>query len=174
MPLDAYMALPEEKPYLQYWHGTVVQKAVPRRKHGRIEALTATELTLYSRVSGGDAVVEPHVWFDVPGDPGYLVPDVAYWAPGKAQGDDARMLPPTLAVEIRSPDETIASQREKCREMRRYGVDVCWLIDPERRAIEIFEGAADGKPHEVNSPLTSTLLPGLAIDPGQLFAVLDR
>ncbi|MFN8507973.1 MAG: Uma2 family endonuclease [Dehalococcoidia bacterium] len=169
MTLSEFEALPEEKPYLQWWDGVVVQKAVPKRAHGRIQRLLLTLLDAYAREHGAEAWAEAHVWFE---GHGYLVPDIAYWAPGKPEGDDERSLPPTLAVEIRSPSERQAGQREKCRQMHANGVDVCWLVDPASRTVELFEGAIEAEPLPADGALTSPLLPGLRIPLADIWAVL--
>ncbi|MBI2764496.1 MAG: Uma2 family endonuclease [Chloroflexi bacterium] len=173
MPLAEYLALPEEKPALEYWNGRVVQKAVPRRKHARIQRWLGELLGPYMRAHGGDAETELRVWFGTARIPGFLVPDAVYYAPGKPQGDDDRSLPPTLAIEIRSKDETMAAQRQKCRDMRENGVDVCWLIDPETRTAEVFDGSADGEPVPAGSKLESPYLPGFSLALDELFSVLD-
>ncbi|MGH2633517.1 MAG: Uma2 family endonuclease, partial [Tepidiformaceae bacterium] len=90
------------------------------------------------------------------------------------QGDDDRMLPPTLAVEVRSPDETMDAQRTKGRFYRAHGVDVAWLIDPESRTVELFDEAHDGQTLPSDSALESSYLPGFSLPLAELFAVLDR
>ncbi|MFN8506735.1 MAG: Uma2 family endonuclease [Dehalococcoidia bacterium] len=159
----------DEKPALQWWHGVVVQKAVPNRAHGLLQTELAALLRAYAMATGGAAWTEAHVWFE---GEGYLVPDVAYWDPGKPQGDDRRSLPPTLAIEIRSPDEPMQSQREKCRRMRHHGVDACWLIDPVARVAERFDAAADGEPLPAGGTLSSAALPGFELSLAALWAVL--
>ena len=146
----------------------MLQKAVPRLRHGTLQALIGSQLLAISREICGFAASEVHVWFE---GRGYLVPDVAYWAAGKPQGTEGRSLPPTLAIEIRSPDQSLNEQHEKCRHMRANGVDVCWLIDPVRRTAEVFDDASDGRPESEH--LESDLLPGLAIDLADLFAGLE-
>jgi Uma2 family endonuclease len=170
MSLADYEALPEEKPYLEYWDGTVLQKAVPNMRHARLQLALGAALFDHARSRGGVAGSEVHVWFE---GRGYLLPDVAYWAPGKPQGDDRRSLPPTLAIEIRSPDQPLAEQREKCRLMRANGVDVCWLVDPETRSVEVFEGERDGEAVEADRTLGSASLPGFTLPLRDLFAILD-
>jgi len=170
MALSEFEALPEEKPYLQWWDGVVVQKAVPKRPHRKIQSAFDRWLAEYGQRAGGSWGPEAHVWFE---GHGYLVPDVAYWAPGKPEGDDERSLPPTLAVEIRSPSETQAGQREKCRQMRANGVDLCWLVDPASRTVEVFEGGIEAEPLPADGALTSPLLPGLRIALADIWAVLS-
>jgi Uma2 family endonuclease len=171
MSLEEYEALPEEKPYLEYWDGVVIQKPVPRRRHWRLEGLVTAWLVRYAMETGGNAGPEAHVWFD---GRGYRVPDVAYWSPTKDEGDDQRSLPPTLIVEIRSPDQSLTALREKCRQMRANGVDVCWLIEPYARRAEVFDSEADGAAFDANAVLTSDLLPGFELSLPELFAILDR
>ena len=172
MSLEAFDALPEEKPNLEYWDGVVVQKAVGKRKHWRMQLKIARALAEYVEAHGGECGPEAHIWFEA--KQGWLVPDAVCWAPGKPQGDDDRALPPTLAVEIRSPDESRNDQRQKCRNMRANGVDVCWFIDPETRTVERFEGDADADPIPADGPLESAHLPGFSLPLSTLFAVLDR
>jgi Uma2 family endonuclease len=173
MSLAEYLALPEEKPALEYWNGRVVQKAVPRRKHWKLQGWMVSRLIPLAQARGGATGTEAHIWFGTARIPGFLVPDVVYFAPGKPQGDDDRSLPPTLAIEIRSKDETMAAQRQKCRDMRENGVDVCWLIDPESRTVEVFEGGADAAPAPAGGKLESPHLPGFSLPLDELFSVLD-
>lgn len=143
MSLAAFEALPEARPGLEYWDGLVVQKAVGKRRHGRLQRRLAALFDAYQAEHGGDSVTEGRVFF---AGHGHLLPDLAYWAPGKPQGNDEVLLPPTLAIEIRSPDDSMAERRRKCRDMRRFGVDACWLLDPETRQAERFEGEAAAAP----------------------------
>lgn len=171
MSLEEYEALPEEKPYLEYWDGIVLQKAVPKRKHSLVQLELLLRLAGYRREHGGLVGPEGHVWFE---GHGWRVPDVAYWATGKPQGDDERFLPPTLAVEIRSSRQSLTQLREKCRQMRANGVDIAWLIDPDARTAEIFDRESDGEPVDAFATLTSPSLPGFALLLQELFAVLDN
>jgi len=172
MTEEAFLRLDHVKPRLEYIDGRAVQKPVPKRKHVQLaRKLTAAVDALIER-EGGEGGPEPHIWFA--SERQYRLPDVAYWAPGKPQGDDYRMLPPTLAVEVRSPDETMAEQRAKCRFYRAHGVEVAWLIDPEARIVEVFDDGRDGEALPADATLESTYLPGFSLPLAGLFAVLDR
>jgi Uma2 family endonuclease len=172
MTLEQFEQLPEEKPYLEYFGGRVVQKAVGKRRHGKVQARVLARLLTFADRVGGDAWPEAQVYFEFPGGHGYRVPDVAYWAPGKPQGDDRRSLPPTLAVEVRSIDQSLAPIVQKCRMMRAAGVDVCWLIDPETRQVFVFEGARDGE-LATTAALTSPYLPGFELPLDELWSAID-
>ena len=164
-----YRALPEEQPYLEYIDGSVVQKAMANANHGRTVARVDFEFGLYVQRNGGDYGPERRVYLAALGH--YRVPDTAYWAEGQPSGDDSV---PALVVEVRSPGELMDAQRAKCRAFRQNGVDVCWLIDPETRTVEVFEGDRDGVPLASGGALTSVHLPDFVLPLAELWAVLDR
>jgi len=165
-----YLALPEEKPYLEFVDGLVVQKAVPNRAHGLLIWQFDIELGRYADSHGGEAGPERRVFLDRTGRK-YRLPDTAYYGPGVEQGDD---VVPTLAVEVRSPGESLNAQREKCRQFRENGVAVCWLVDPASRTVEVFEDGRDGERLHGAVNLASSHLPGFSLSLEALFDVLDR
>jgi Uma2 family endonuclease len=166
-----YLALPEQEPGLEYWDGVVLQKYAGDLNHGRLQALLTVLLYLYEQQRGGWTVSDIRTRF---AGHGYLLPDIAYWAPDKGSGPGPAALPATLAVEMRSPGETMESQRRKCRQMRANGVDICWLVDPVSRHAERFEGDADAEPVPADGALESRLLPGLTIPLADLWAKMER
>lgn len=173
LTVDEYLALPEEKPYVEYINGEVIPKMAPDRNHAGIAGELNYRLGLYRRQRGGFFGPEARVGFTEAGDIRFLLPDVGYWAEGRAVGDRI-LTPPTLAIEIRSRDQSLDELREKCRYYRAHGVDVCWLIDPVARLAEVFEAGADGVVVDAGGVLESPRLPGLRIMLGEVFAVLDE
>ena len=166
MTPEQYLALPEEKPYLEYVDGMVMQKPMPNEEHSEVARELAYHLTVWlKRRRLGRAGVEARAKL---GElPNYRLPDISYWKPGIPRGDQA---PPTLAVEIRSPDQTIAELRRKCEFLRSSGVEACWLIDPGARTAELFQGSDSGSAVDV---LTASCLPGFELSLAELFSVLD-
>ena len=163
-----YLALPEEKPYLEYVDGVVIQKPMPTAIHRKVVALIVHALFEHHRRTGGDSGPEGRIRL---GDgPSYRIPDAAYWAPGRPSGDDSL---PTLVIEVRSPGQTIGELREKCRFYRRHGVEACWLIDPESRSVEVFDAGRDGQRFAGPTEVTSPAVPGFAVSLAALFATLD-
>jgi len=171
LTVEEYLALPEEKPYAEYINGEVSPKMAPDRNHAGIAGELNYRLGLYRRQRGGFFGPEGRVMFTGAGDIRFLLPDVGYWAEGRAVGDRV-LTPPTLAIEIRSVDQSLDQLREKCRYYRTHGVDVCWLIDPVTRLVEVFESDVDGVIMGPGGVLESPRLPGLQIVLGELFAVL--
>lgn len=162
-----YLALPEEKPYLEYVDGVVIQKPMPTAVHRKLVAFIVHALFNYHTQSGGDSGPEGRIRL---GDgPSYRIPDAAYWAPGRPSGDDSI---PTLVVEVRSPEQTMGELREKCRFYRRNGVDACWLVDPDSRTVEVFDNGRDGERFAGDAVVSSPAAPGFALSLKDLFAVI--
>jgi Uma2 family endonuclease len=173
LSVEEYLALPEEKPYLEYICGEAVPKPMPDRYHLAVVFEFMGALYFYVKQFGGFAGPEGRSEFHDAEDPRYLLPDVSYWAPGREVGDSL-LTPPTLAIEVRSKDQSRRFLRDKCRYYRSHGVDVAWLIDPYTRSAEVFEGELDGRPVATGGALESPLLPGLRVPLADLWAAIDR
>jgi Uma2 family endonuclease len=168
MTPEEYLSLPEEKPYLEYVDGMVIQKPMPSLDHGDLTLEIGLHLKMWIRAHGGRAGAE--VRSKLGELPNYRLPDVSFFAPGADTSKDAL---PSLAVEIRSDDQTLTELRKKCRFFRENGVTTCWLIDPKSRTAEIFEGERDAENIGVDGVLESACMPGFSLPLPELFAVLD-
>jgi Uma2 family endonuclease len=162
-----FLALPEEKPYLEYIDGRVEQKPMVNAAHRRVVRRLDALFDEYIETLGGDAGPEGRVALRESGD--YLLPDTAYWAPGTPSGDDSL---PTLAVEVRSPGQSLQSLRSKALAYLRNGVHECWLIDPEKRTVQVFTPGAT-RTLKAGDSLASTAMPAFELDLASLFALLD-
>lgn len=163
-----FLALPEEKPYLEYVDGVVLQKPTPNKAHRVIVEELIFRIGLYRREKGGKAGPEGRV--RLPDGSGYRLPDTAYWRP---QLDDSDDTVPSLAVEVRSPGQTMSALRRTCRSFRANGVEVCWLIDPETRRVEIYDADNDGTSLDQGGTLETPVMPGFSVAIGELFSALD-
>ena len=172
LTLDEYLALPEEKPYREFIHGRAVPKPMTNSDHIDLVNSILFELTLYARRVGGKAGTEASIRLGQEPDERVLLPDAAYWKAGRRKGYYP-MNPPTLAVEVRSPSQTLAARREKCRYYRANGVDVAWLFDPTSRTVEVFEAGAEAT-LSIGDSLRSAALPDFELSIAELFAALDE
>lgn len=167
MTPEEYLALPEEKPYLEYVDGMVVQKPMPNREHIELVAEIIFRLKLWIQLHGGRTGPEARAKLGELQN--YRLPDVSFWKAGASREDDA---PPSLAVEMRSRSQTLAELRRKCELLRSSGVETCWLIDPVSKTAEIYQGRR--KAGLVVTTLTADCLPGFELALVDLFAVLDE
>jgi Uma2 family endonuclease len=95
--------------------------------------------------------------------------------PPVANDQNSIDFPPDLVVEVISPS---SRRYDRVRKMALYsqsGVREYWIADPERRTLEIY--ALEGEAYvQVDSDaagrLNSRVLPGLQVDPSEIFAVL--
>jgi Uma2 family endonuclease len=76
-------------------------------------------------------------------------------------------------VEIVSPDPSVADLREKCRLYRSRGVDVCWLVHPGERWVEVFDEGKDGQRVVPPQALETPLIPGLRLAPEDIWSAID-
>lgn len=161
-----------EKPSLEFIDGVIYRKPVAGRRHSKLTQRLDHEIYIYAQQHGGWGGPEVHVNFSEEFHRVYRVPDISYWTPDKPDNDSDIPLPPTLAIEVRSPDQSMNELREKCTFMLDGGVDVCWLVDPQSRSVEIFEGEA-ARTLGDDSVLQSAALPGFSLPIAELFAVID-
>jgi Uma2 family endonuclease len=138
MTLDEFLALPEEKPALEYVAGAVRQKAWSDAEHSLLQSLLCqwmAQCALPHKV----AVAVPE-WQTIYGSAVH-VPDVVTcrWdrIPRDAHGRPSGHLhePPLIAVEIASPGQSRKQLRDDCAWYVANGVALALLVDPESETI---------------------------------------
>lgn len=114
----------------------------------------------------------------VPGDEhNARLPDVEYTStsrllPVTRKGAVPQM--PDLAVEIKSPNETIKSLREKAAYYLANGVQMVWVVYPKTRVVEIYHANGDIEMLSEGDTITAeALLPGFALPVKEIFKDLD-
>jgi Uma2 family endonuclease len=125
----------------------------------------------YAEERAGDGYTSIDMLFD---DRNFRVIDVAYWSPARRLDEENYATPPTAAIELTREDRPREEFAEKCRFYRSHGVDVCWLVDPEARTAEVFEGDRDADPLPADGALETAFMPGFSLPLNDLFSVLDR
>ncbi|MBA2449686.1 MAG: Uma2 family endonuclease [Chloroflexi bacterium] len=176
MTLDAFLKLPEEKPYLELWDGVVVQKAWAGPRHGALQpeltsrinqfaeprrlALAFLELTT---VFGGSA----------------LTPDVTVYRWDRVPRDaDGWMLDeyggvPDVAAEITSPEQGANYPLRRCLWYLEHGVPLVLQVDPDDDSVVDFR--PDTAPRVLRGAdriNLDTLLPGFELTVQDLFDAL--
>jgi Uma2 family endonuclease len=101
------------------------------------------QLREWSRAHGGGWVIESSGGFVLPNG-ARRAPDVA-WFPSDKPGIPSRRtrprfphFAPDFVVELLSPHDRLSRTRRKMREWVDNGALVAWLVDPERRVVEIY------------------------------------
>jgi Uma2 family endonuclease len=126
-------------------HGEIVEK-VPTEEHAKIAGIILGELYLYLKQHPEiKAHLGPEVRYRPEGDLyNDRLPDVAVRLsdqPPVRRGAVPGM--PNLAVEIKSPDDTYMSLRDKAAYDVQHGCNMVWLIYPEKRIVEVYQPGKD-------------------------------
>jgi Uma2 family endonuclease len=100
-------------------------------------------------------------------------PDVSWVERSRLEGvDTSGLLPvvPDFVIELRSKSDSIKEVRAKMEEYRRVGVRLGWLIDPQKRQVEIYRLGRDIEILEAPTSLSGEdVLPGFVLDLRSIF-----
>lgn len=175
---DLY-GLPEnEQKRLEIHDGVLVEMSGPGGIHGRIATKLARFLDEYAEAQAlGIVTVETGYH---PHDSRYtlLLPDVAFIRRERAPDPfPEKFVPlmPDLAVEIRSPTDTLKQLREKAQIYFRHGTKLVWIVLPAQSAVEIHrpQGAQRAKRETLKTRdilSGDEVLPGFKLELSRLFA----
>lgn len=152
-------------------HGEVHEK-MPTQQHGLIASNINLELALYARqTKTGRPGIE--VRHQIPEDRrNSRLPDVSFVCtkgPLVEHGSVAGM--PDLAVEIKSPTDTITEMRETAAYYVANGSRLVWLVYPNYRLVEVYRPDTDVEILGEDDTLTGgDVLPGFSLSVRTLFA----
>ncbi len=177
LTLDEFLALPEEKPALEYEEGVVSQKVSPRGRHSVLQREVSERFNRFT-VPDKIAYAFPELRVTLRGRS--YVPDVSVFAwariPRTANGEvaDDFIEAPDIAVEIVSPGQRVNALIRRCTWFVENGAAAALLVDADDRSVIVFRPGA--------LPLTRSgsdaielddLLPGFRLATDELFASLS-
>ena len=160
--------------------GRVFVSPPSRWPHGAVEAVVSARIGWHVQAAKLGTVLGSSAGHELPsGDT--LEPDLSFISnerfargPSPVWGRFLRIVP-TLVIEILSPSTERRDRIEKLDIYARNGVDECWLVDPLRREVAVFEsaGAVFAAPRPFTSGvIASQVLPALELRVEALFADL--
>jgi Uma2 family endonuclease len=76
--------------------------------------------------------------------------------------------PPDIAIEILPPGQNLREMRAKVDLYRDFGVRSVWVIDPETRSVDVYEGGAR-RTTQAGEALTTAVIPALQLSVAALF-----
>lgn len=140
MTLDEFLALPEQEPSLEFEDGLVTQKVSPQGDHGRGQYKLAEAFARAGEATGLGLVFtetrfKTTTWAPVPDISFYLWEHIPPGAEGRI-GDF--QVPPDIAVEVSSPDQSVAELVRKCLRYAELGVPITLLVAIEDRTVFVF------------------------------------
>jgi Uma2 family endonuclease len=175
LTLERFLELPEEEPPLEFEEGRAEPKMTPRARHSSLQAELIARLLPAARRARARVLPELRVTF---GGRSY-VPDLSLILierlPRESDGTIADIVPlaPDIAIEIRSPGQSLSSLIRRCNWYVANGVRLALVVDPDDRSVFLFR---PGVPvHVLRGDERIDLgdvLPGFAVTPRRLFASL--
>jgi Uma2 family endonuclease len=166
---DEFMALQAEGPGVEFVHGRLVPLMPVDGVQGEAwgEVWTQVHLHVKARKLG---TIRPDTltYLDGKGDLRYF-PDIAFLASdGAGQFDGKKFIgPPTLVVEVTSPESDKREETEKKENYFRFGVRWYWIVNTVTGCTEEYRAGADDYHLVSTTPFTAAfrpeLFPGLEI-----------
>ncbi|MCO5171025.1 MAG: Uma2 family endonuclease [Planctomycetes bacterium] len=170
---DDYRALPEGGPRHQLVDGELIRLTpAPSYRHQALVWELGSRLRGHVRDDAlGDVVGAPvDVYLS---ELDVFQPDVLFVAREHLDriADDGVHGAPDLVVEVLSPSTRQLDLGAKRKTYARHGVAEYWVVDPEAQAVTVHDLRAGSPPRTLtgDAPLTSALLPGFALQVGELF-----
>jgi Uma2 family endonuclease len=182
---EGYLNLPEDLTHYEIIDGEVIPLASPTLKHQEIVLTLAERLRQFTRAKRLGKVLTAPFDFVVRRAPVRTrQPDLFFlsrdrlhdWA--QLQEQPRLEFAPDLVIEILSPSETYTYWSEKLQDYFVLGVPEVWLVDVDKRAIEVQVREAWGYRSlgwfAGEQVVPSRVLAGLELKPAEVFAVLDE
>ncbi len=172
LTLAEFLALPSGDITYELINGEAVPKMSPKRFHSRVTGIIYTLLSLWAQ-NCGEVGIEWAVKLKRNGKDWIPVPDLLYISYSRLpQGnilDEACPVPPDLAIEIISPDQTFGEISAKATDYLSAGVFRVWIVDPRAKSVTVFYPDAPSQTKTGTDSLEDSLLEGLKITPQQIF-----
>jgi Uma2 family endonuclease len=177
MTLKQFLALPEQKPPLEYFKGKVTQTVAPLGEHSALQV----ECTLYlNRLFGPARIARVFTELRATHGGASLVPDVSLYRwdriPRTPTGRIASrfLIPPDVAIEIWSPGQSVRELAEKCEWFVANGSAVALLLDHRRETIRAYRPNAPVTIHGRGERIAlDEIAPGAALEVSQIFDALN-
>jgi Uma2 family endonuclease len=182
---EGYLNLPDDLTHYEIIDGEVIPLASPTLKHQmvsrelfkRLDALTTARKLGQILYAPFDFVVRRAPVRTRQPDLFFLSRERLHdWA--QLQEQPRLEFAPDLVIEILSPSETYTYWSEKLQDYYVLGVPEVWLVDIDKRAIEVQVREANGYRSlgwfAGEQMVPSQVLAGLELKPAEVFAVLDE
>ena len=182
---EGYLSLPDDLTHYEIIDGEVIPLASPTLKHQmvsrelfkRLDALTTARKLGRILYAPFDFVVRRAPVRTRQPDLFFLSRERLHdWA--HLQDQPRLEFAPDLVIEILSPSDTYTYWSEKLQDYFTLGVPEVWLVDVDKRAIEVQVREAAGYRSlgwfAGEQAVASQVLAGLELKPAEVFAVLDE
>ncbi len=170
-----YEALPNDGRRYEIHEGELSVTAAPRTRHQEIIGNLFAALRAHVIARGlGKVFVSPIAV--ILSDISVVEPDIVYVATERLALISERGIegPPTLVIEILSPSTAEIDRHTKMQLYARHGIPWYWIVDPDRRTVEVYGLVEGGYTLSArvsrDEPLSAEPLADLIIPPASLWA----
>jgi Uma2 family endonuclease len=159
--------------------GALVVMTPAGGEHGVLTSFLTIEVGMFARSHGLGRVYAADTGFMLASDPDtVLAPDVSFVSLARQAGSRSPrgFIPgaPDLAVEVRSPGQTLPELGRKASAYLAAGCRLVWLVDPAPRQVLVHQpGVAPLAVTEGETLSGGDVLPGFSLELARLFAELD-
>jgi Uma2 family endonuclease len=170
------MALvPEDGYRYELWEGKLVRRMASKPRHGRVAGRVVRHLDAYLlQQSLGEIFIAEAGFRAGPGESLYC-PDASYISNeriAQMELDEFAPFAPDIAIEVRSPDNTMRQLERKARHYLAHGGQCVWILRPQDRTVRVYRPDAPMQTLHADELLTAEeVLPGFAARVGDLFPV---
>ncbi len=166
--VEEYLSNPDYEHY-EYVDGEVVGLNVGTRDHSSIQVICASLLHSWKRKNArGYIGTELHCRLTINGEVRFRLPDVAFVA--RPFTTDYLEGAPELVIEIRSPEDRIATLFLKAGDYFANGTQILWIIDPLDSCVYVLTPTSPPKVLAKPDNLSGgDVVPGLTIAVSELF-----
>jgi len=171
LTLEEFLALPGGETGYEFINGEAIPKVSPKRFHSKTQKALLRLLEDWGEARG-EIGIEWSVILQRQGQDWVPIPDLLYVSNEHLPdfvGDEPCPVPPELAIEIISPDQTFGEMAAKATDYLAAGVMRAWIVDPRAKSITVFYPDAPPQTYTGTMPLTDSLLKGLLLTPQQVF-----
>jgi Uma2 family endonuclease len=180
---EELLRMPRSDAYVDYdfelVRGELVRVTPAGREHGVLSVFLAYELTTFVRRRSLGRVYADGVGYILARNPDTVRgPDVSFVSRTREAALKAvrGFIPgaPDLAVEVRSPDNSLADLVVKADEYLAAGTRLVWIVDPRPRTVEVRRPGLPGATLSGDAVLDGgEVLPGFSLPLSRLFGELD-
>lgn len=168
--LDEYLTNPEYE-HFEWVDGEVIDHHVGTYDHSEVQVACGTVLRDFVRSNPvGRVFSELHCRLRIGGRIRYRLPDVCFISTARLSAGPHHEGAPDLAIEIRSPEDSVHDLLQKAEEYFANGASLCWIILPEEKSVLVIRPDRTVRSLQGDDSLDAAdLLPGFAAKASDLF-----
>ncbi|WP_299485968.1 Uma2 family endonuclease [Acaryochloris sp. IP29b_bin.137] len=172
LTLDEFLSLPEGETACELIDGEAIPKISPQRFHSRVSGELYVLLRQWAQ-GRGEVGLEWAVVLSREGKTWVPVPDLLYISNERLSSmgdkDGPCPVPPELAIEVISPDQSFRGMADKATDYLNAGISRVWIVDPKAKTITVFIPEQLPISYRENCVLSDELFPELKLTAQDIF-----